>query len=449
MTVFKRFRAAASIAAAGLLCAAVAQAQEAPAEREALETAYDAAFADTFKDPANLDKTFRFAEVAVEAGDIEGAIGALERMLIYNPDLPRVRLELGVLYFRLGSYQIARSYLVRAVEPEEVPEAVRERVQVYLSEIDKRLKRHRFSGSIYGGIRWQSNANSGPTSTGVLAFGVPVTLATAFTKQSDSNLFLAGNLRHVFDFQTQGGETWESEGLAFGARQRDETQLNLALIELKTGPRGQFVREKIGAIGYRPYVVGSIVTLENDRYLSTLGGGLTLSREFGERAAAEVNYEHRRRVFRNSGRRPTASLQTGNEDGVRLTVRYVARPWASLRLSGWWRNEGATSEVFGNREWAISPSVTVNYEAPGRIKGRWTSSLSAAWIARHYHEINPIIDPTNRRIDRERRFQLLTSAPLWKTFSLIGTAQRVVVDSSLPNFEFDNTSVSLGVSYRF
>ena len=30
-------------------------------------------------------------------------------MLLINPDLPRVRLELGVLYFRLGSYEVARS----------------------------------------------------------------------------------------------------------------------------------------------------------------------------------------------------------------------------------------------------------------------------------------------------------------------------------------------------
>ncbi len=64
-------------------------------ERSALEKEYEAAFQAVLKDPGNLDKTFRFAELAVAVGDLEGAISALERMLIYNPKLPRVRLELG------------------------------------------------------------------------------------------------------------------------------------------------------------------------------------------------------------------------------------------------------------------------------------------------------------------------------------------------------------------
>ena len=34
------------------------------------------------------------------------AISALERMLLVNPDLPRVRLELAVLYYRLGSFEV-------------------------------------------------------------------------------------------------------------------------------------------------------------------------------------------------------------------------------------------------------------------------------------------------------------------------------------------------------
>ena len=75
---------------------------------EALEQQYEEAFQVLFQDPGNLEKTFKFAELAVEIGNFETAISSLERMLLVNPDLPRVRLELGVLYFRLGSYQIAK-----------------------------------------------------------------------------------------------------------------------------------------------------------------------------------------------------------------------------------------------------------------------------------------------------------------------------------------------------
>ena len=34
-------------------------------------------------------------------------MAALERMLLFNPDLPRVQLELGVLYFRMGAFELA------------------------------------------------------------------------------------------------------------------------------------------------------------------------------------------------------------------------------------------------------------------------------------------------------------------------------------------------------
>ena len=81
-----------------------------------LRRAYEKAFETMFKDPANLEKTFSFAGLAIKAGDFEGAISSLERMLILDPNLPRVRYELGVLYFKLGSYDVAATYFEELLE---------------------------------------------------------------------------------------------------------------------------------------------------------------------------------------------------------------------------------------------------------------------------------------------------------------------------------------------
>ena len=62
-----------------------------------LQQRYDAAFQEMLKQPANLDVLFKFATLASQTGDLEGAISALERMLLIDANLPRVRLELGVL----------------------------------------------------------------------------------------------------------------------------------------------------------------------------------------------------------------------------------------------------------------------------------------------------------------------------------------------------------------
>ena len=133
----------------------------AQSDAEEVRAEYDELFQRLFRDPGDLDLTFRFAEVAVQIGNYEAAISVLERMLLYNPNLPRVRLELGVLYFRLGSYALARAYLTRAIEGADVPDDVRQRVEVFLAEIEKRLSPSQFSGSVYGGYRYPDERQLG------------------------------------------------------------------------------------------------------------------------------------------------------------------------------------------------------------------------------------------------------------------------------------------------
>jgi hypothetical protein len=47
-----------------------------------------------YTDSQDMETTFRFLEVATRLGDYEAAIGALERVLYYNPDLAEVKVEL-------------------------------------------------------------------------------------------------------------------------------------------------------------------------------------------------------------------------------------------------------------------------------------------------------------------------------------------------------------------
>ena len=56
--------------------------------------------------PTDYEQTFAYIRLATELHD-EAAIGALERLLMYNPALGRARKELGFLYARIGAYQSA------------------------------------------------------------------------------------------------------------------------------------------------------------------------------------------------------------------------------------------------------------------------------------------------------------------------------------------------------
>lgn len=88
--------------------------------------AYDAASQESLGKPADPVALVNFAAAAVKVGDLEGAISALECLLLIDSDDPDVQLKLGVLYFRLGSLEAARSYL-EAVRDARQPRPKRER----------------------------------------------------------------------------------------------------------------------------------------------------------------------------------------------------------------------------------------------------------------------------------------------------------------------------------
>lgn len=116
------------LAMVGLTPLAV-QAQTPAAVSAEDKAAYDAAFQDSLAKPADPETLVKFATAAVKIGDLEGAISALERLLLIDGDNPDVQLELGVLYFRLGSLEAARSYLTavrdsRRASPEAKARAV-------------------------------------------------------------------------------------------------------------------------------------------------------------------------------------------------------------------------------------------------------------------------------------------------------------------------------------
>ena len=314
--------------AALALGAAPAAAQEAVDDAQERQAEYDALFEQMFRDPADLEVTFRYAEVSALLGNFEAAVSALERMLLFNPDLPRVRLELGVLYFRLGSFALARTYLTRALEAEDVPSEVQARVEVFLAEIDKRLSPHQFSGSVYSGLRYQTNANSGPSSTAVRANGLDATLSEQFTEKSDPNAFVSGSVRYLFDTQTQAGTVWETNGFFYATEQKDEDQVELVLFAVDAGPRAALPSDVLPGTFIRPYVTADQIFLADSHFLQSFGIGVTVTKAYPGNASTEVDFRFRLRDFESSSANATATGQNGAETQLRIGGNYVpAERW--------------------------------------------------------------------------------------------------------------------------
>jgi tetratricopeptide (TPR) repeat protein len=441
------------LATTALLVMATPTLAQQPPEATSLEQQFDNAFQHMLRDPSNLDNTFKYAELAIRVGDYEAAISALERMLLFNPNLPRVRLELGVLYFRLGSYAISRTYLERAVEGDDVPDDVRARVATYLAEIDKRTSRHRFSGSIYAGARYQTNANAGPSRSAItLLDNNNVQLGGEFTRKNDWNIFASGSLRYTYDPQLQTGEVMQADLLLYDADQFEQGQLDLIFIELKVGPRAQLWPEMIEGLSFRPYVVGQHVRLDQRTYYNGVGAGVSLAKQFSPLVSGEASFQQLFKNYESTARRPTSSQQTGYETELRLNVNFAVAPNGILGFGGGVREETAAVKLFENIEYQLSASYTMSYLLPieGLTSERWTSSFAVTRTWTDYKNNDPTISPTgDKRYDKEWNFSLLTSVPLSESWALIGSLQQTWVNSNFKNFTYNNSSASLGASWRF
>ncbi|MBM3509309.1 MAG: tetratricopeptide repeat protein [Alphaproteobacteria bacterium] len=428
-----------------------------PSADEALKRRYDEAFRAVFADPGNLDKSFAFAEVAIQVGNFEAAISALERMLIINPNLPRVRLELGVLYFRLGSYDLARTYLQAAVEGPNVPPEVRTRVAAFLDEIAKRQSRHQISGSVFAGMRWQSNANAAPSSTTVLANGVVATLNNRFTATDDANGFVSGSIRHLFDMQTARGEAWGSNGTAYFSEQFDLDNLDLVFLRVDTGPRMKFGPGWFENATFRPYLIANMARLDGVRYLEAFGIGGDYTHQFTPRRLVDLTIEAIEREFENGAAESrTIAEQSGSSVDVRLSTRVAASEMLMLNAAVGLIGESADRAAFRASDGRfIQVGGTLTYDMPAWVKEawlmseQWSSSLTIHRQLTDYEFPDPSVSTTVAREDREWRVAFTQAIPVTQEWPVVATLQRSSIASNIVNFDRNNTSVTLGVSYRF
>ena len=131
-----------------------------PEELEATQAERQRVFDSIIDDPTNLENLFNYANLSILVGDLEAAIGIFEQMLIYKPDLPRIKLELGVLYFRLGAYASAKRYL-DDIENYDPPKEVKEKVKVFLEQIENETKLFKTQSVLSFGMGLSGNANAG------------------------------------------------------------------------------------------------------------------------------------------------------------------------------------------------------------------------------------------------------------------------------------------------
>ena len=137
---------------------------------------------------------------ALDSGERERAVFALERVLAVNPNHAQARAEIARAYFLLGEKENAlREFQnVRATNP---PEAVKQTIDRYLSALG--ASPTQFSGFLEIGVGWDSNVNSATASNQIAIpalGGIVATIAPSGVRIHDTFTTVGGGVSFVHGF---------------------------------------------------------------------------------------------------------------------------------------------------------------------------------------------------------------------------------------------------------
>jgi hypothetical protein len=395
--------------------------------------------------PSSLDVTLRYAVSAKQRGDLEAAIGALERLLFYNSNLSLVKFELGTLYFRLGSYQMARGYFQPILVAADATVDMKERAQEYLDEIEKRLQPDQWSGYAQTGFRYQTNASFGPTQQSLIGATRPIN--SQLFPQPDTNWFGAFTLNYTHDFENQSGDVFEANAVGYTAQQFNVSAVDTGLLDIRVGPRFGVFLDSLNGASLKPYAVATGVLLANAPYLGSFGGGVTMHFNWAN-IALDPYAEFRQMDYHSTGLYPLASELTGTLVTVALqaagiiseTVRWQARwafysgndavPWFSYNRFAfdiWF--PCAIASPWGGPNWILTPSFTVS-----------------PWF---YRQPDPAIVPFVTEHAFEWRAGVGLDIPLQDRFGLGVAVQYRAINSNIPGNTVRDLAVTLGPAVRF
>jgi len=395
--------------------------------------------------PSDLNNTLQYAAGA-SADDIESAIGTYEQLLFYNPTLSRVRFELGVLYFRLGSYEMARSYFESALKMRDIAPDLSERAQELIAIIDKKLQVDQYTGYLQTGLAYQTNPGAGPGAQSVLAAGR--SFNSSFFSKPDWNWFGGFGLNYVHDFETQNGDTFEASAVGYDAQEFALHQFDIGLLELRAGPRfGIPTGNPNISLSIKPYLVATGALLADAPYYGGLGGGLTLHTNVGN-VALDPFVELVQQSFRNSSFYPLASGLSGTLSTYGLQASGPISNglgWQS-RLGFGHASDNYTPysyDVYAADLW-----LPWNFSFPG--DGRLWTLIPSAGVSRWlYAAPDPNIAPTITARSTEWRVGLGLNIPIWKQVVLATLVQYRADQSNVPAFTMRDLSVSAGPTFKF
>lgn len=401
--------------------------------------------------PSDLDLAFEYAQLSAQVGDYEGAVSTLERMLIYAPNTPRLQLELGILYYRLGAYEVARSYFQQALANPSVPPPVAAQIRLYLQQLAIAADPPSFSATWFSAIRWESNANAGPGTQSVTLNGIDFTLDQQSVGRSGWSALNIGTMHYSHDLKRQGDRI-EFDALIYSTAYFDSKlqDIDLDFFEATLGPSFNMKRWGMDKTRAFIYAIGDLAYLGYDPYFTAPGAGLRLLSFAAERSVLDARLETRWREFDDSTDLPFNSQRDGAQTRLGATYSYYMTPAFVVTTQIYGQREDAKAGFWADWEIAFSGGFAWTFNNPlwqGRYP--WTWQVGGGVIRRDYDDPDPTINPNEAEEDTTWWGRTALVVPVAETWALVPQVEYRDQQSNYDIRAFDDLTALLGVQKRF
>lgn len=449
-----------AVAIAALLAAGAATAQVQVQMDPALERQADEAYRQILQQPNDLALWSKYARIQVEGGNYEGAIGALERLMLqpdYPPELP---LEIAVLYYRLGSYGQAAALANQALADSRLPAAQRAFAETIARDALRRNQPTQLRGHAVVGIRSQSNPAYRTSASQVQSAGIVVPVAANQKPDSDRDINLGLRLQHTYDLEWQNSAAITSNFSAYvvdyhassgSALQASPTHAyDLTALDLNTGFEFKPMPGTTPQLTLRPHLSLANITAQRHRYMDGKGLGLDISWRQDERTVLDVTVDTQHRDFETRVDFLNAADVSGRLASVRARLSRELRPGHVFTGEVAFRANATRLAMhdYDQQEarvtYAVSYASPVSPTAPG-----WTTSVSLAALQRDYDAPDPGVNANAARTDSEWRLSVNHAVPITSQWMALFSVEHARNRSNLPNFRYRNTSASASLMRSF
>jgi tetratricopeptide (TPR) repeat protein len=413
-------------------------------------TASEAAFQAVLQDPGNLDKNVTYAKALIDEGDIEGAIAVLERLVLLFPDRAELHVTLGQLYQRIGSdAAAAQAYDAALAAPTSTPELKAQAEALRKRSLDKASASH-FSGSLFAGMQYQTNANAGPHHDNILADGALANRPNDDRPKDDFSGVLGFNLNHTYDFGRQDGMALESRLTGFSQLYAQNTELDTVRAAGQVGLGFAPFAGDGGFFRLQPRANFEVASTDGEFLEGGGGPGLGARFVFNDTFSLELGYDAIYRNYDHVAELGNTEDYTGFEHQGIATVTWLARPGTTLIASLGGRAAGTDHDFLDYKGLQASVGAYQTYASPLTfLPYDWLAGLAVGYEARWYDSPDPSVDDDVSRQDDIFQFDLVNNIPLSESWSVTQQVQYLLDDSNLRNYSYDNFTVAMSARWRF